>query len=251
MARNAIVTAAASGIGRATCRALADAGIVVAVADINLEGARAVAASLPHHGHVAIHVDVTDEQSIARLFAEAEQALGPVGVIACVAGGTVNTHTHRPTIADTPLADWMATDALNARSTFLCIREFLRRRRAVPVADGRIITVASLAGQTASSPAGAAYSASKAAILALTRVAALEGGPMGITANTISPGSIDTPALRATVPEEQLAQVVRGTPVARLGQPEDIAAAIAFLVSPAASFITGSTIDVNGGRRMQ
>ena len=251
MVRTALVTGGGRGIGAATCRTLSEDGLAVVVADIDEQAASKVAAALPGKEHRAVRLDVRDESSVKAAFDQAEGSLGVVTVLVCAAGGTVHTRDYKPKTVDTTLEDWDKTESLNAGSTFLCIREYLRRHGGKPVADGRIITFSSLAAQTAGSPAGAAYSASKAAIIGLTRYVANEVASLGITANAISPGAIDTPAFHTTVPENQLAIAIKNTPVGRIGRPADIADMIAFLVSPKASFVTGCTIDVNGGRFMR
>jgi len=108
----------------------------------------------------------------------------------------------------------------------------LRRRKDKPVADGRIVTVSSMSGITPESPTGPAYSAAKAAVLHLTRVTALEAAPMGITANIVAPGLIDTPAARGDLTAAQIEAARQAIPIGRLGKPEDIAETIAFLASP-------------------
>jgi NAD(P)-dependent dehydrogenase (short-subunit alcohol dehydrogenase family) len=247
----ALVTGGGRGIGAATCGVLAADGLAVAVADLNERSARDTAATLPGSAHRAIKLDVRDEASVADGFAQAEREIGPVTVLICAAGGTLYTRDHKPKLVETTLEDWDETESLNARGTFLCTREYLKRLGGRAVADGRIITFSSLAAQTPGSPAGAAYSASKAAIIGLTRYVAHEVAPLGITANAICPGSIDTPAFRTAVADNQLSAVIKNTPTGRIGRPADIADMIAYLVSPKASFITGSTFDINGGRFMR
>jgi 3-oxoacyl-[acyl-carrier protein] reductase len=250
MTRVALVTGGAGGIGSAICAALARDGFVIAIGDADIDKARRGAAALPGSNHRAFAVDVTREEAVGALFTDVEGALGPITALICVAGGTVNTRDYRPRVDETTLADWQWTESLNATGTFLCIREYIRRRRAIPVADGRIITFSSLAGQAPGSPTGVAYAAAKAAVLGLTRYVAQEVGPLGITANAISPGAISTDAFWATVPEAQGDALLPNVPLRRLGTPEDLAAVVAFLVSPAAGYMTGCTVDVNGGRRM-
>ena len=143
---------------------------------------------------------------------------------------------------------------VNALGTFLCVREMLRRCGGQAIEHGRIVTVASLAGQMGGMQSGAAYSASKGAVLALSKVVAREAASLGITVNTVAPGPIDTPMLHQTVPEAQRSQKYLGTaavPLGRIGTPEEIAAAVSYLVSPGAGFVTGATIDVNGGMLMR
>ena len=247
--RVAIVTGGCSGIGEATARALARDGHSVAVADINLAGAERVAQSLPGSGHIAVHTDVTEERAVEALFDEVEAKLGAVAVLACVAGAVFMTPGHKPTIVSMTAENWIKTEALNARGPFLCIRAMLRRRSKMPIADGRIVTVASMSGIVSESPPGPAYSAAKAANIQLARVAALEAAPLGITVNVVAPGLTDTPAVRGDLTAEQIEAARKMIPIGRLGRPEDIAEIIAFLASPRAGYITGAVIEAHGGRQ--
>jgi 3-oxoacyl-[acyl-carrier protein] reductase len=249
VSRVAIVTGGGSGIGEATARALARAGHSVAVADINLAAAQRVAQSLPGSGHIAVHTDVTEERSVEALFDETEKKLGPVAMLACVAGAVFMTPGHKPSIVNMTTENWIKTEALNARGPFLCIRAMLQRRTKAPVADGRIVTVASMSGVVPESPTGPAYSAAKAANIHLVRVAALEAAPLGVTVNTVAPGLTDTPAVRGDLTAEQIEAARRMIPIGRLGKPEEIAEVIAFLASPRASYITGAVIQAHGGRQ--
>jgi 3-oxoacyl-[acyl-carrier protein] reductase len=247
--RVAIVTGGGSGIGEATARALARDQHAVAVADINLAGAQRVAASLPGNGHTALHADVTEERSVEALFDEVEQKLGPVAVLACVAGAVFMTPGHKPSIINMTTENWIRTEALNARGPFLCIRAMLQRRSRTPVADGRIVTVSSMSGITPESPTGPAYSAAKAANIHLARIAALEAAPLGITVNTVAPGLTDTPAVRGDLTPQQIDAARRMIPIGRLGKPDEIADIIAFLASPRSGYISGAVIEAHGGRQ--
>jgi NAD(P)-dependent dehydrogenase (short-subunit alcohol dehydrogenase family) len=249
MKRIAIVTGAARGIGEATARALARDGHIIALADLNVAQARRLATTLAGEGHTAFAVDVVLESSVEELFDAVETQLGPVAVLACVAGGPLLTPGRRPSIAETTAEDWIRTEALNARSTFLCIRAMLTRRTKNPVVDGRIVTVSSMSGITPESPTGPAYSAAKAAVIHLTRCAALEAAPLGITVNTVAPGLTDTPAVRGDLTADQIEAARRAIPIGRLGRPDDIAETIAFLVSARAGYITGAVVEANGGRQ--
>lgn len=253
--RIALVTGGASGLGLATARRFASDGMTVVLADLREAAAMEAAGTLPGSGHIGVGVDVTDETSVGAAFDRVEHALGPVAVLACFAGMLSTSATPgRIALVDLTLDEWERVNAVNARGTFLCIREMARRVAMRPVAHGRIITVSSLAGQQGGLQSGAAYTASKGAVLSLTKVCARELAPAGITVNAISPGPIDTPMLRATVPPGSGDQQYLGlaqVPLGRVGLPQEIAAAAAYLASIDAGFVTGATLDVNGGMRMQ
>jgi 3-oxoacyl-[acyl-carrier protein] reductase len=253
--RIALITGGASGLGLASARQLAADGLQVAVADLDADQAVAAAASLPGAGHIGLRCDVADEASVHAAFDTVTQRLGAVGVLCCFAGilSTAPQPGRLPTVGIS-LQEWDRVMQVNARGSFLCIREMLRRCEAKSVEQGRIVTVASLAGQMGGMQSGAAYSASKGAVLALAKVAAREAASLGITVNTIAPGPIDTPMLHLTVPpgnEGRKYMGVDAVPLGRIGLPEEIAAAVSYLVSPGAAYVTGATIDVNGGMLMR
>jgi 3-oxoacyl-[acyl-carrier protein] reductase len=253
--RIALITGAAGGLGLASARKLAEDGLTIAVADLHAGAAQEAAATLPGSGHIGLACNVADEASVRAGFDVVEQKLGRPAVLACFAG-ILSTHPapgRLPTV-DITLQEWEGVMNVNARGTFLCVREMLRRCAGRAVEHGRIVTVASLAGQMGGMQSGSAYSASKGAVLALSKVAAREAASLGITVNTVAPGPIDTPMLYQTVPAEQAGQKYLGTagvPLGRIGMPEEIAAAVSYLVSPGAAFVTGATIDVNGGLLMR
>jgi 3-oxoacyl-[acyl-carrier protein] reductase len=255
MTRIALITGGASGLGLATARRLAADGLTVAIADLRADAAREAAAGIGP-GHLGLQVDVAQEESVQALFKAVETQLGPVAVLACFAGLlSTAPRPGRLPLVELGVDEWDRLMAVNGRGTFLCVREMLRRRATgARVEHGRIVTVASLAGQVGGQQSGAAYSASKGAVLSLSKVAAREAAPLGITVNTIAPGPIDTPMLAQTVAEgngDQKYLGVAQVPLGRIGTPDEIATAVSYLVSPGAGFVTGATLDVNGGMSMR
>jgi 2-hydroxycyclohexanecarboxyl-CoA dehydrogenase len=236
MARVALVTGAASGIGAACCRALAAEGLVVAETD--------------RHATPFL-MDVTDENAVERTFEDVEAKLGRISVLVTSAGTMIAPTEQRPSLTQITAAAWDETFRVNARGTFFAMRALLRRRLKDPLPHGRIVTISSAAAQTGGLRGGADYAASKAAVLALTKLAAREAAQTGMTVNSIAPGPVETPLFRSVNPHGKDGPMLASVPLGRIGTPEEIAAAVCFLVSEAAGYITGSVIDVNGGSRMQ
>jgi 3-oxoacyl-[acyl-carrier protein] reductase len=237
----AIVTGAGGGIGLACCRALAAEGASLVAADVD-ETAVSRAAQELGNGAVVVGVDVASAAAARELVDRAVAAFGRVDVLVTCAG----------VFHGTPLDaidedEWDRIQAVNLKGTFLVTQaalEVMKRRR-----YGRIVTVASLAGQTGGLAAGAAYAASKAGVVALTKSIARAAGPYGITANSVNPGVIDTPMLDRWTTEAREAAIA-ATPLGRLGTAEEVAAAVVWLSSAGASFVHGAHVDVNGGLYM-
>jgi NAD(P)-dependent dehydrogenase (short-subunit alcohol dehydrogenase family) len=238
--RVAVVTGGGSGIGAALCRVLGHRGYRVAVADRDLTAARSVAAQC---GGRAYDVDVGDEASVVALFGRINEDLGTLDALATPAG-----------IADTtPFMDisvdrWLQIYRVNVIGTYLCIREAVKRMQP----GARICTVASVAGKRGGGIAGtAAYSASKGAVIALTRNAARVFGPKGIAVNGVVPAGTKTAMGHQVMPTPQVeAQAVAAHPIGRLAEPEEVAKAIAWLLSPDASYVLGEMLNVDGGVMM-
>jgi len=247
----ALVTGGAGGIGAAICRYLADAGHVVAVTDLDPTAAQRVAASLPGDGHIGVGLNVADESSVQQAFDAVTARLGRPSVLVAAAGILhFKPNGDRPLVIETELADWQRTVTINQTGCFLTCREFARRLPDEP-SFGRIVTISSVTAQIGGYRSNAAYIASKAAILGFTKALARELAPRGVTVNAVAPGLIDAPMLRQSLSPEKDAQAASAIPLGRIGLPEDVADAVAYLVSPGASYQTGTTIDVNGGYRMQ
>lgn len=238
--RVAFVTGAGQGLGAAIARGLAQAGARIALADIDEANAQAVAAEV---NGLALPLDVRDEQAFNDRFAQAVARFGAVDIL-------VNNAARTPTTSlwDITPAEWDDVLAINLRGSFFGCRIAGRHMRARGA--GRIVNLASLAGQQVSSATGVHYAASKAGVLALTRAFAQELAPHGVTVNALAPAAIDSPALAALAPERQQA-LKAGIPLGRFGLADEVAAAVVYLASPAAAFMTGATLDLNGGRFMR
>jgi 3-oxoacyl-[acyl-carrier protein] reductase len=249
--RAALVTGGGGGIGAAICRALAEDGLRLAVLDRSRDSVGDLVARLPGAGHLALAADVSDEAQVNRAFDEAQAALGPIAALVTAAGILMlRPDGSRNLVADTDLAEWRSTQDVNATGTFLCCREYARRLPET-LTDGRIVTLSSVAAQLGGYRSSASYIASKSAVLGLTKALARELAPRRVTVNSVAPGLIDAPMLRLSLDPADDARASSQIPLGRLGTPEDVASAVRFLVSPGASYVTGVTIDVNGGYRMQ
>ena len=239
--KSAIVTGAASGLGREIALTLAAAGAAVTVADVNLAGAEAVARRIATGGGAAraAAVDVADSGTVEAMVAAAAAAYGSVDVLVNNAGYALNAP-----VVDMSEQDWDTVLAVNLKGQFLCCRAVGRRMLAQGT-GGRIINIASTAAGNARY-AGAAYGAAKAGVVQLTRTLALELGDHGITVNAVGPGFTETPATVESS-EEYRRNFLAQVPAGRAGQPADIAHAVRFLASPGSEYINGQIIYVDGG----
>lgn len=240
----ALVTGSSQGIGRATAKRLAQSGADIIINyRTNASAAAEVKTNIEEMGRrcVTIQADVSQEEEVARLFADANEALGPLSILVNNAG-----ITRDKLILQMSLADFEYVVDTNLRSAFLCTKAALRSM--IKARWGRIVNISSPAGLLGT--AGQAnYSASKAAIIALTISTAREMASRNITANAIAPGLIPT-ELTSILTEQQRKFMLDATPLGRFGTPEEIAAAINFLCSPEASYITGQILCVDGGMAM-
>ena len=238
----AIVTGGSGGIGFACARALAGEGARVLLGDLDGAAAAASAAKLGADVAAAATVDVSRPEDAQRLVDTALERFGRLDILVASAG------VHRATRLDelSP-EEWDLLLAVNLRGVFLTSQAALGVL--VPQRSGRIITLGSLAGQVGGLAASAAYAASKGGVIALTKSIARYAGPRGITANCVNPGIIDSPMTANWSPED-FARLNAATPLGRTGTVEEVAAAVVFLASDAASYIHGAHIDANGGLLM-
>jgi 2-hydroxycyclohexanecarboxyl-CoA dehydrogenase len=238
----AVVTGSASGIGRAIAHRLARDGAHVAIWDRDISGARKVAAEVADMGRrvVAVETDVSSFVDVENAAERVRRELGKISILVNDAG-----YGEIVPLAQMSETQWDKMIAVHLKGTFNCTR--------LVVSDmidghwGRIVSVSSVAGLKGAQ-GFVHYSAAKAGILGFTKALALELGSSGITVNSIAPGLIDTPILKASsVDDDTIGAIVRQTPVARIGVPDDIAACCAYIVSEEASFLTGQVLSPNGG----
>ncbi len=234
--RKALVTGAASGIGHAVVQKLLKEGVEVVATDIHPAGDLVVA-------------DLTDADDVERLAAKA----GTPDFLINVAGGPA-APSRRETLPPIPGAmaledldekDWNGVIAANLTTAFLVCREFAPRMKARKF--GRIVNFASIAARRGSDRVGVHYAAAKGGIIGLTKTLALELGPHNVTVNAIAPGFIKTPRIAAADWGNASAAFIESLPLKRAGTPDDIAGVVAMLCSQAGGYVSGATIDVNGG----
>ena len=239
--RVALVTGGARGIGRAICVALAERGTDVAVCDLDLIGAQNVARELEQHGvqAISVKVDVSSRASVTAMVCATVERLGRLDILVNNAGICPITP-----FEEIEEEEWQRVLAVNLTGVFFCIQEGVKEM--VKHEWGRVVTISSVAGKVGGVRAPAHYSASKGGVIPLTLCIARQYADRGITANVIAPGQIETDMIRGW-PDEAKRRFVSAIPVGRLGQPEDVAAAVAFLASAEAGFINGEVLDVNGG----
>ena len=246
--RVALITGANQGIGYAVAQRLAADGMRVVINGQRADAVAKAAQTLAESGADAIGLvaDVSKEEAVARMFEEIQSRCGRLDVVFNNAGIAPRIAGRRVRVEDTPLEFWERTLAVNLTGTFLV------SRAAIPLMKarrwGRIINMSSQAGRMNTGFGSAYYAASKAGMLGFARMLAGEVGEYGITVNSVTAGRIKT-AMAGTFanPDEIDQQYIVRTPMGRVGVPDDVSAAVAFLASDAASFITGAILDITGG----
>lgn len=248
----ALVTGAGNGIGRATALALAAAGAHVVVADIAGKQAEATAESITstQRRALAVQADVGDLADIDRMVRQALDTFGQIDILVNNAGVT-----RRADVMDITELDWDRIHRVNAKGVFFCLQRVAREM--IPKRNGRIISIASIAGKGYSGASNVAYAASKGAVISMTKLAALQLAKHNINVNSVCPGVTRTALSDANLQvraqqegvtlEEMDRRRAELIPLKRANDPEDIAAMVVFLASPGARNITGQSFNVDGG----
>ena len=242
----AIVTGAGRGMGREVARKLVDLGANVVINDVSLEDAKSSIEDISNSGNnemFAIDGDITNKNDVDNLILKTSEKFGGIDILVNNAG------VLRPTkVIDIEEEEWDWVVNVNLKGTYLCSRAVLPSM--ISRGWGRIVNFSSTAGKNISTVGGAHYTAAKAGILGFTRHLAKEAAQFGITVNSVCPGLIATEMVLSTINEAQIKLYESSFPISRMGQPYEVADLVAFLASNKASYITGASLDINGGDLM-
>ena len=243
----ALITGASSGIGAATAQVFSELGALVAIGyHQNAQGAEQIRRKIENAGGqtILLKADMRQHSEIRQLVSVAAGHFGPIDILVNNAGSLIE----RIPLADIDEARWDEVINLNLKSALLCsqavMRSMIERR------SGSIVNVVSIAGRNGGGPGAGAYSTAKGALITLTKSLAKELAPHNVRVNAVSPGVIDTPFHEVFSTPEMMANFVKTIPLGRTGTALEVATVIAFLASPAASYLLGETIEVNGGQLM-
>ncbi len=240
--RTAVITGAGRGMGQSIACALAELGAQVVVNDLDEEAAQGTVQQIKasRHRAAAFQTDVTDAPGVQAMVDWTADTFGGVHILVNNAGVLYPT-----SVAETDEEEWDRVIAVNLKGTFLCSKAVLSHMQ--DAGWGRIINISSTAGKSVSTVGGAHYTASKAGVLGFTRHLAREVASDGITVNAVCPGLIDTEMVRTAIDKERTRAYAESFPIQRLGKPEEVAELVAFLASEQAGYITGASLDINGG----
>lgn len=249
--RRILVVGAGGGIGAASARLLAEQGYELVLADQNLALLTEVATSL---GDAVVHyqsLDISDYAAVQQFFSDLNTKNWPVSSLVNTAAISPFAKDGGRLLLDETTPDvWERVFAVNTFGTYALCREFMAHIQDRKLPHGRVVNLASSAAQLGGYKSCTAYVASKSAVIGFTKALARELAPFGVTANVVAPGLIETPMLRAGLQPENDEKAVELVPLSRIGQADEVAAAVAYLLSEKAAYVTGSTLDVNGGYYM-
>lgn len=246
--RVALVTGAGQGIGAATARALHAAGARVALLDVAATAENVATELEQRHPDstgraLSLRADVADAEALAAAVARLRATWGDADILVNNAARTATG-----SVWDLDLAEWDEVMATNLRSQLVATRlcaPAMRER-----GWGRVVNLTSLAGQQGGLVAGPHYAAAKAGVIVLTKIFAGELAPHGVTVNAVAPAAVQTPVMEQ-LPESRIAEIAAALPVRRVGQPEEVAGLVTYLCGESAGYITGATLDINGGIHMR
>lgn len=243
------VTGASGSIGRATCFALAKAGSALFITDISVENLEKLKIELEEFtSEVTINLlDVSNSEEVAKMEELIMEEFGRLDILVNCAGISPKGKNGRIPVEELDVSDWYRVLECNLFGAFYCSQVAARLMKKVGL--GHIVNISSQAARSYSAVVGAHYAVSKSGLISLTRQMAGELGPAGIYVNAVAPGRIDTPMTRDVAPEVNK-KISESIPLRRMGDPEEVAETILFLVTGQSSYITGAVIDINGGRLM-